>query len=67
MKSVTYWPTLSKFRGGLVKKTTLYEPVSPVDTFIENEPVWEEGLCSLEMLRGNDPGNMCNPEHKSGS
>ena len=37
------------------------------DTFIENEPVWEEGLCSLEMLRGNDPGNMCNPEHKSGS
>ena len=38
-----------------------------LDTFIENEPVWEEGLCSLEMLRGNDLGNMCNPEHKLGS
>ena len=24
MKSVTYWPTLSKFRGGPVKKITLY-------------------------------------------
>ena len=24
MKSVTYWPTLSKFRGDPVKKTTLY-------------------------------------------
>ena len=23
-KSVTYWPTLSKFRGGPVKKITLY-------------------------------------------
>ena len=24
LKSVTYWPMLSKFRGGPVKKTTLY-------------------------------------------
>ena len=24
MKSVTYWPTLGKFRGGPVKKITLY-------------------------------------------
>ena len=24
LKSVTYWPTLSKFRGGPVKKNTLY-------------------------------------------
>ena len=24
LKSVTYWPTLSKFRGGPVKRNTLY-------------------------------------------
>ena len=30
LKSVTYRPTLSKFRGGPVKKNTLYDLVNPV-------------------------------------
>ena len=47
-KSVTYWPTLSKFRGGPVKKTTLYLP-SKKD--VELKPR-DEDLLSVRAGRG---------------
>ena len=56
MKSVTYRPTLSKFRGGPVKKNTLYK---------SDEQVFSENMARIVTRSAFDLGESINLEKKT--
>ena len=63
LKSVTYWPTLSKFRGGPVKKITLYmthlQTRQVTDPSISPPPPLPPAAPSSSGRSGEEPLRRC--------